>query len=138
MAKQIKFKWNYYNPNPYYVKGKKHIQGDCVIRAICKAAGLDWFSVYDMLCAKGREIGSFGNHRTVYPSAIEELGFSSVSVKREKGKKALNVETFCDEHPTGTYILRLASHLTSVVDGVCYDTWYPQKQTIYKYWKKED
>ena len=134
--KKVNFKYEVFNPNPYHVKGQKAKNGDCVIRAICKASGLDWFKVYDMLCARGREVGDFGNNRTVYPSVIEDLGFKPVSVKRDAGKKAMTVERFIDEHPTGVYILRLAHHLTCVVDGVCYDTWYPQRMTIYKYWTK--
>lgn len=33
--------WEYYNPNP---AGKR--VGDCVIRAICKATGKDWTTVF--------------------------------------------------------------------------------------------
>lgn len=35
-------RWEYYNPNP--VKDKR--TGDCVVRAICKATGFDWETVF--------------------------------------------------------------------------------------------
>ena len=136
MAK-VDFKYEVFNPNPYHVEGKKHTQGDCVIRALCKATGMGWFEVYDMLCAKGRELGDFGNKKSVYSTVLIELGWASVPLPRIKGKKAMTVESFIKEHPTGTYILRLAHHLTTIVDGICYDTWYPQSQTIYTYWTKK-
>ena len=135
MAK-IKFKYEVYNPNPYHVKGTKATHGDCVIRAICKASGLGWFEVYDRLCARGREMGDFGDRISVYPTVLKDLGFKEFSVSRAAGKKALNVQRFIEEHPTGTYILRLAHHATAIVDGVCYDTWFPQGKTVYRYWQK--
>ena len=137
MAKGIKFKYEVYNPNPYHVEGTKATHGDCVIRALCKATGLGWFDVYDRLCAKGREQGDFGDRTPVYSAVLVELGWVNRPVKRIRGKKAPTVESFIEEHPTGTYILRLAHHLSTIVDGVCYDTWYPQSKTVYTYWEKK-
>ena len=39
--------WEYYNPNP---AGKR--VGDCVIRAICKATGQDWETVFSGIMVK--------------------------------------------------------------------------------------
>jgi len=126
-----------YNPNPYIPTGKQHIFGDCVVRAICAATGKGWFEVYDMLCKKGRQIGDFGNSRQVYPLVLEELGFESSGIKRKKGEKALTVRDFCESHKEGIYILKLAHHLTCIKDGICYDTWFPQKKTIYRIYRKD-
>lgn len=133
MISEIHFKT--FNPNPYTPKGKKHIFGDCVIRAICAATGKDWYEVFDLLTEKGRKTGDFGNSRLVYHLVLEELGFLASAQKREKGKKALTVKDFCENNQKGIYILRLAGHLTCVKDGICYDTWYPQKKSIYKIYK---
>lgn len=135
--KEVKFLFEKFNPNPFAQEGKKHDKGDCVIRAICKATGMGWFDVYDELCAIGRLIGDWGDRKHVYSQMIESKGFMKVAVPRVKGKKATTVEQFCKDHPEGTFILRLAHHLTCVVDGVCYDTWYPQDYTVYLYWIKK-
>ena len=134
MSKEVKFLWENWNNNPYYKEGTKYDFGDCVIRAICKAKGLDWFEVYDLLAAKGRQMGSFGNWKEVYEAVLKDLGFYWVSCPRTKGVKAMDVETFIKKHEAGAYILRLAHHLTAVVGGCCYDTWYPQHSTVYGYW----
>lgn len=136
MKKEVKFVWTKWDNNPNYEIGKKYVYGDCVIRAICKVTGLDWYEVYDMLSAKGRELGSFGDMKFVYEAVLKDLGFIWVSCPRTKGVKALNVETFCKQHEHGGYILRLAHHLTAVCDGCCYDVWYPQGYTVYGYWTK--
>ena len=135
MKKEIKFTFEKWSNNPYYQDGKKYTYGDCVIRAISKATGKGWFDVYDMLCAKGRELGDFGDRSTIYPVVLKELGFIEHSCPRLKGVKAMNVQKFIEEHPQGTYVLRLAHHATAVVDGVCYDTWYPQAESVYRYWE---
>ena len=137
MKKEVKFIWSFWCNNPYYEKGKKYDFGDCVIRAIGRVTGMSWFEIYDLLAAKGREYGSFGNWKQVYEQVLSDLGFVWVSIPRAKGKKAMNVERFIKEHEQGGYILRLAHHLTSVLDGCCYDTFYPQGSTVYGYWTKK-
>lgn len=135
--KQVKFLFKVFNPNPMHKQGTKVTTGDCVIRAICKATGKDWYEVYDLLCAKGRQMGDWGNMVEVYTAVLDDLGFERVSVKRQKGVKAVNVKQFIEQHPDGVYILRLAHHLTCVYQGCCYDTWYPDTNTIYCYWTKK-
>lgn len=136
--KEVKFCFDFYNPNPLYEKDKSNHRGDCVIRAICAATKLDWYYVYDLLCAKGRELCDFGDRISVLQAAMPELGFNWTPIERLKRKKAMTVQDFIREYPSGTYILRLAHHLTAVVDGVCYDTWFPQSKTLYGYWSKID
>lgn len=134
MSKEVKFLWTWWCNNPYYEKGKKYDYGDCVIRAIGRTTQRSWFEIYDLLAAKGRQFGSFGNWKEVYEAVMKDLGFVWVSCPRTKGVKAMDVETFIKNHDGGAYILRLAHHLTAVVDGCCFDTWYPQKSTVYGYW----
>ena len=133
--KEVKFVFEKWNNNPNYQEGKRYHYGDCVIRAICKTTGLGWYEVYDMLCAKGRECGDFGDRIEVYPQVLAELGFQEFGCPRIKGKKAMNVQRFIEEHPQGTFILRLAHHATAIVDGICYDMWYPQTESVYRYWQ---
>ena len=132
--KKINFMFEKFNPNPL---GRKDAC-DCVIRAICKITGMSWVEVYDELYQYGLSIGGFGNEKEVYSAMLKDKGYEFHAIKREKSKRACCVEQFCKEHPKGSYILRLAHHLTAVVDGVCYDTWYPQGCSVYGYWTKEE
>ena len=126
--------FHYFNPSPFAKSGRIHKLGDCVVRAICAATGKRWYEVYDTLCQKGRQIGAFGNNRQVYPHVLGDLGFCAVGIKREAGKKAMTVEDFCTSHPSGIYLLKVAHHLTCVIDGVVWDTWFPRDSTVYKYY----
>lgn len=42
---------------------------------------------------------------------------------------------FCNPHPTGSYILRMAGHLSSCVDGVILDTWDCRDKCVYNAYK---
>ena len=119
-----------YNPNPL----KKEV-GDCVIRALCVVTNRSWYDIYDELSDLGRT--KCAPFNTIMNELIEEhYGFKKHKVRREKGKKALNVETFCKEHPTGIYLPRLANHYIGIVNGKYYDL-YPcwDKKTVYTYYE---
>lgn len=109
--------FRYFNPNP---RGK--IAGDCVIRAISKATGKSWRSVYRELCAVGSELGDMPSANPVWGAYLRQLGFERHTVPNTC-PDCYTVRDFCDEHPYGTYILATGSHAVAVVDGDYYDIW---------------
>lgn len=125
--------FEYYNPNP---KGLE--TGDCQIRAICKATGLDWYEVYDRICAIGRENCEPFIWYEHFDKFAKEFGFEKRKISvTKRGCKSVTPESFCKAHPTGTYILRLANHVLCAKDGKFWDL-YPDfgDSKIYTYWEK--
>jgi hypothetical protein len=47
------------------------------------------------------------------------------------------VNDFCADHPTGTYILCIDSHVVTVQDGKYFDTWDSGNEIPVYYWEKE-
>ena len=47
----------------------------------------------------------------------------------------LTVEQFAQQHPTGRYLVKVASHLTAVIDGVIKDAWNTSNEVVYKYFE---
>ena len=124
-----------FNPNPTE-KNDKSTKGDCVIRALAIASDRTWIEAYDILADNARKTYNLPNDCINYTQVFENiLGYKPKSVKVEKGKKRLNVLEFCKKHHKGRYILRVAHHLTAVVDGVCYDTWNTAERCVYRYWE---
>ena len=122
-----------FNPNPL---GKD--VGDCVVRSICAVTNKSWYDVYETLTELGRKVACpFSNIELKECDYHTELfGMVRHKLKREKGKKAMNVERFCKEHPTGKYILQCAHHYMGVVDGKyleLYAGW--ERATVYTYWE---
>jgi hypothetical protein len=129
---QSKF-YKEFNPNPL---GKE--VGDCTLRALCAVTGKSWNELYDIMSDLGKKLACPFNSIEIqdFDYHTKLFGMERHKVTREKGKKALNVEKFCKEHPEGKYILRLANHLMGVVNGEYYEL-YPswEKAMVYTYWE---
>ena len=112
--------YKYYQPNK---KDLKDEYGDCVIRALTKAFNMEWLQVFDEMQPISREMQFPFNCKPCYEKYIESKGAKYYGISNKKGTKRPTVDRFAKVHKTGTYILRVAHHLVTVVDGFYYDTW---------------
>tara|TARA_Y100001970_G_C14251039_1_gene871908 strand:- start:2534 stop:2974 length:441 start_codon:yes stop_codon:yes gene_type:complete len=110
---------------------KKHKVGDCVIRAISIASGLDYKKVMTDLFERGLALGRLPNTQKVYEPYLEELGF----VKQKPQYNVEHDEATDDEYLrkrrmkdvlvdyNKSYIFLTSQHLTAVVNGEHRDVW---------------
>lgn len=131
MARKV---YQYYQPNKMDLKDQ---YGDCVIRALTKAMDLEWLEVFDQMQPLSRELQVPFNCKPCYEKYITSKSFSYVGVSNKKGSKRPTVKQFANQHREGVYILRVAHHLVTVVDGIYYDTWDSGHKSLYGYWIKE-
>lgn len=124
-----------YNINPSYEDGQRYDKGDCVIRAFAMAADITWLEAFDLLTKRARETYDVPNSKSNYPHVLLDFGFKKKSVSVAKGKKRMTVEDFCKAHKKGRYCVKVANHLTAVVNGVCYDQWNPANKCVYVYYE---
>lgn len=120
------------NPHP---KGK--IVGDCVKRAIVIASGKDYMDVQRDLnrLKKITNCEKFNSNKN-YKYYIEKvLGYKKLSFPAQKGKGRMTGLLFSIKYPKGTYILRMASHLSCCKDGVINDTWDCSEKCVYNAWE---
>lgn len=124
--------YEYLNLHP---QGKR--VGDCVKRAIAKAANMDYKEVSLGLNRHKKITGAKTfNSDWNWLSYIENvLGGKKMSFPAVKGQKRMNGERFCKAYPKGSYVLQMANHLTACVDGVIYDTWDCSEKCVYRAWK---
>lgn len=120
-----------YNPNP-----KKAIAGDCVIRAIAKVMGMTWKETYLELTTQGILMGDLPNANSVWGAYLIEHGFKRYVIPDECPLNCYSVRDFCEEHPTGTYLLATGSHAIAVVDGNWFDAWDSGDEPIIVYYKR--
>lgn len=122
----------YFNPNPLKKK-----TGDCVIRALSKATGNDWDTVYQELCQIGFELKVLPNNDDAWREYLIRNGFEYCKLPPvKKGGKRPTVHSFTKEHKKGTYVLIVAKHLVTSKDGYYYDTWDSGKRSVYGYYRK--
>ena len=137
------------------VAGFKGGAGDCVVRAIAIAAQIPYMQVYEDLRAanaayadqrndklahrlntKGTSPRN-GNHRNVFHDYILGHGFNWVPTMKVGGGCQVHLRT--DELPSGTLIVRVSKHLTTVINGVIQDTHNPSRggsRCVYGYYIK--
>jgi len=120
-----------YNPNPANKK-----TSDCVIRALCKATNKEWDSIYVSLMLIGFELKTIPNDGETWKKYLMERGFVYNSIAVTKGSKRPTVYGFAKEHPEGTYVLKVAKHIVTVVDGYYYDIYDCGVCSVYSYWEK--
>lgn len=73
-------------------------------------------------------------HNNAQPYIEKVLGGKPISFPAVKGSPRMNGERFCNNYPSGRYILQMANHLTACVDGVIYDTWDCSDKCVYRAW----
>ncbi|QLY40191.1 hypothetical protein HF295_04660 [Hujiaoplasma nucleasis] len=118
-----------YNAHP---KGLK--TGDCVVRAISTATNTDYLECRRELNRKKRELGytSYKDTKFLYEYLKE---YPRLIFKAVKGEPRIKGRDFTRLHPKGTYILKMAGHVTVCVDGVILDTWDSTYRSVYTAWE---
>ena len=114
--------WRYFNPNPTYRGGT----GDCVIRAICKLTGKDWYTVYWDLCDLGALYGDWGNSNSVWREYLRDLGYAQRLIPNTC-PACYTVKEFCRDNPRGAFLLATGgnggNHAVTVINGDYFDSW---------------
>ena len=125
-------KWKQYNPNPV----SRNV-GDCAIRAISAALGVDWETAFAMIAENAFQMGDMPSSNAVWGSVLRQHGFRR-SVIPNSCPDCYTAEMFAEEHPEGVYVLGFGNHVATVRDGEIWDSWDSSKEIPqYYWWKKE-
>ena len=126
-------RWKFYNPNPV----SRNV-GDCSIRALTIALGVDWEEAFAMLSANAFQMADMMSSNAVIGSVLRQHGFRR-SVVPNSCPDCYTIEDFAADHPKGVYVVGTGSHVTAVKDGTIWDSWDSSKEIPqYFWWAKED
>ena len=129
--RQSKGKFKFHNMNP-----KNSLSSpDCVIRAISNATEKTWDEMYIGLCEVGLKLKDVPNSSKVYEKYMKNLGYDKQKQPRKEDGKKYTVNEFCELHPKGNYVCKIAKHVTVVKDGFFEDTWDCGSKTVGNFWK---
>ena len=120
-----------YNPNP---TGKN--VGDCAVRAISKALDQSWDETYIGLALQGYLMGDMPSANAVWGAYLRRKGMRRHLIP-EECPDGYTVNDFAEDHPQGTFILALSSHVVCVKDGTIFDSWNSGGEVPIYFWKKE-
>lgn len=112
--------------------------GDCSVRAVSKALNIGWEDAYIEMCKAGLLMGDMPSSDSVWGAVLRQNGFYKQAIPN-RCPDCYTVDDFCEDHPSGTYVLGFGGHVATVVDGDLYDSWDSRKEIpIYVWFKKED
>jgi len=127
-----------YNDGGRLQAGYKGKAGDCGVRAMAIALGIDYKTAYNELAQANKDKGYAksarnGIYKDVYSEILKKHGWVWQSAPKFNGRKAK-----CSDMPKGTVIAQQAGHYVTVIDGIPNDIWDCSNKMVYGYWKQGD
>lgn len=119
--------WIYYNCNPL-----KREVNDCVVRAISLAESKSWNYTYQKLSRLAKHEATLLDDTTFVEKYLNAR-YPTVCY-RCNGKRMM-VADFLREHPKGTYLISMKSHITCAKEGCIYDIWNCENERIWNVWE---
>lgn len=125
--------WRYFNNNPL---GRN--VGDCAVRAVSAALGIDWEEAYAMLASNGYLMGDLPQANSVIAATLRKAGFYKATIP-DTCPDCYTTEDFCEDHPHGLYVLGFGTHVAAVIDGEVWDAWDSTREIpIYYFFRKDE
>jgi len=125
-------RWIRYNPNP---AGRS--VGDCAVRAVAAALGVDWETAYAMIAENGFLMGDMPSSNSVWGAVLRQNGYYRHSLPNTC-PDCYTMEQFAEDHPEGVYVVGTGNHVATIRDGMIMDAWDSSQETPVFYWHKEE
>ena len=123
--------WVRYQPNPC---GRN--VGDCAVRAISKALGMDWETAYAVIVSAGFDMCDMPSSNSVWGAVLRKHGFIRESIPNTC-PECYTAEDFCRDHPHGIYVLGFGNHVATAINGDLFDSWNSLSEIPQYYWKEK-
>ena len=125
-------RWRKYNPNP-----AGRAVGDCAVRAVAAALGVDWETAYAMIANNGYLMGDMPSSNSVWGAVLRQNGFHRYSLPNTC-PDCYTIEQFAEDHPDGVYVVGTGEHVVTVMNGQILDAWDSSDEIPVYYWHKEE
>lgn len=114
--------------------GFKGHTGDCGVRAMAIALGLDYKDCYKELAqahkeCTGEKTARKGIHKSIFNDVIRKYGWVWHSAPKFNGRKARAIDM-----PKGPVIAQMRNHYAAVIDGTVCDSWNSTNKMVYGFW----
>lgn len=124
--------WIMFNPNP-----TGRFVGDCAIRAVSAALGIDWEQAYNLVSDAGYNMGDMPSSNSVWGAVLRQHGFYRTAIPN-RCPDCYTAEDFAKDHPHGIFVLGFGTHVATVIDGNIYDSWNSSNEIPQYYWYRKD
>ncbi len=124
--------WKQFNNNP---TGRN--VGDCAVRAVSVALGIDWEEAYDLIAEAGYNMGDMPSSDSVWGAVLRQHGFYRKAIP-STCEDCYTAEDFAQDHPRGVYVLAFGGHVATIRDGILLDSWNSSDLSPQFYWFRKD
>lgn len=131
--------WQYFNPNP-----AGRTIGDCAIRAISAALGVDWETAKTYLYVMSYQMSTVENSDAAIAGVLRKNGFRRDAIPNEC-PDCYTAESFCRDHAGdgNTYVLFFGGHVATCKDGddgekILLDSWDSSGEYPQYYWYRKE
>lgn len=114
--------YRFYNAN-----SKGNFVNDCVVRAVSFAEKKSWDETYDELSDLAQEKGILLDDVNFVEDYLDERYKRVPHCSKTIGE-------FIEEYPRGRYLITMTGHITTVINGVLYDTFDCRDRRIWCVW----
>ena len=125
-------RWKQYNENP---AGRN--VGDCAVRAVSVALGVDWETAFAMISNNAFQMADMPSSNSVWGAVLRQNGFRR-SVIPNNCPDCYTAEQFAEDRPEGVYVLGFGNHVATLKDGIIYDSWDSSNEIPVYFWTKEE
>lgn len=125
-------RWRYFNENP---AGRN--VGDCAVRAVAVALGIDWETAYLKISEAGYNMADMPSSNSVWGAVLRQNGFYRHAIPTSC-PDCYTAERFVQDHPRGTYVLGFGNHVATAKDGFIYDSWDSSQEIPQFYWSRKE
>ena len=123
--------WREFNENP---AGRR--VGDCAVRAVSVALGIDWETAYALVAAAGFAMADMPSSNSVWGAVLRQHGFSRMNLP--ECPDCYTAADFARDHPQGVYVLGFGNHVATVRNGVIYDAWDSSNEIPQYVWYRKE
>ena len=125
-------RWRKYNPNPV-----QRSVGDCAVRAVAAALGVDWEKAYALIAEAGYQMGDMPSSNSVWGAVLRRNGFYRYAIPNTC-PDCYTMERFAEDHLEGVYVVGTGNHVATIRDGWLLDAWDSSMEVPVFYWQKEE
>ena len=125
--------WVHFNNNP-----TSRNVGDCAVRAVSVALGIDWEDAYKLIASNGYAMGDMPSSDSVWGAVLRQNGFYRKAIPN-MCPDCYTAKDFARDNPYGTFVLGFGGHCATVVNGNLYDSWdSSQAIPAYVWYRREE
>lgn len=111
--------------------------GDCSVRAVSVALGVDWETAYNLIADAGFNMADMPSSDSVWGAVLRQNGFYRKSIP-DSCPDCYTAADFAADHPRGVYVLGFGGHVATIVDGNLYDAWDSSQEIPQFVWYRKE